>query len=146
MGLTQYSRANPRTFLQRFPSITPQLICSSRAVFPKFLLSDPFWFRKITTDPYILSHVNIDSPDERCPELDTYILELTLDGYEHIALIYVIMQTGLELNADKTKYMVMSRDQNAGRIHSVRMDNSTFESVEEFKIFGNKSKFYCGRN
>jgi len=32
--------------------------------------------------------------------------------------------------------MVMSRDQNAGRIHSVRSDNSTFESVEEFKYFG----------
>jgi len=29
--------------------------------------------------------------------------------------------------------MVMSRDQNAGRIHSVRIDNSTFERVEEFK-------------
>jgi len=33
----------------------------------------------------------------------------------------------------KTKYMVMSRDQNAGRIHSARIDNSTFEMVEEFK-------------
>ena len=43
---------------------------------------------------------------------------------------------GLEVNADKTKYMVMSRDQNAGRIHSVRMDNSTFERVEEFKYLG----------
>jgi len=32
--------------------------------------------------------------------------------------------------------MVMSRDQNAGRIDSVRMDNSTFESVEEFKYLG----------
>ena len=32
--------------------------------------------------------------------------------------------------------MVMSRDQNAGRIHSVRMDNSTFERVEEFKYLG----------
>jgi len=32
--------------------------------------------------------------------------------------------------------MVMSRDQNAGRIHSVRMDNSTFERVEEFKHLG----------
>ena len=28
---------------------------------------------------------------------------------------------GLEVNADKTKYMVMSRDQNAGRCHSVRI-------------------------
>jgi len=29
--------------------------------------------------------------------------------------------------------MFMSRDQNAGRIHNVRIDNSTFERVEEFK-------------
>ena len=36
----------------------------------------------------------------------------------------------------KTKYMVMSRDQNAGRIQSVRIDNSTFERVEEFKHLG----------
>ena len=27
-------------------------------------------------------------------------------------------------------------DQNAGRIHSVRMDKSTFERVEEFKYLG----------
>ena len=30
----------------------------------------------------------------------------------------------------------MSRDQNAGRIHSVRIDNSTFERVEEVKYLG----------
>ena len=28
------------------------------------------------------------------------------------------------------------RDQNAGRIHSVRIDNSTFDRVEEFKYLG----------
>ena len=43
---------------------------------------------------------------------------------------------GLEVNADKTKYMFMSRDQNAGRIHSVRIDNSTFDGVEDFKYLG----------
>ena len=32
--------------------------------------------------------------------------------------------------------MVMSRDQNGGRIHSVRIDNITFEGVEEFKYLG----------
>ena len=46
------------------------------------------------------------------------------------------MHIGLEVSADKTKYMVMSRDQNAGRIHSVRIDNSTFERVEGFKYLG----------
>jgi hypothetical protein len=45
-------------------------------------------------------------------------------------------EIGLEASADKTKYMVMSRDQNAGRIHSMRTDNSTFERVEEFKYLG----------
>jgi len=45
----------------------------------------------------------------------------------------------VEVNADKTKYMVMSRDKNAGRIHSVRIDNSTFERVEEFKYLGTTS-------
>ena len=36
------------------------------------------------------------------------------------------------MNTDKTKYMVMSRDQNAGRSHSIKIDNSSFEKVEEF--------------
>ena len=39
-------------------------------------------------------------------------------------------------NADTTKYMVMSRDLNAGRIQSVRIDNTSFERVEEFKYLG----------
>jgi len=65
------------------------------------------------------------------------------------ALVAATRETGLEVSADKTKYMVMSRDQNAGRIHSVSIDNNTFERVEEFTCLGNnfnKSKFYCGRN
>jgi hypothetical protein len=37
------------------------------------------------------------------------------------------------VSADKTKYMVMSRYQNAGRSHSIKTDNSSFERVEEFK-------------
>ena len=32
--------------------------------------------------------------------------------------------------------MVMSRDQNAERNHSVKTDNSTFERVDEFKYLG----------
>ena len=32
--------------------------------------------------------------------------------------------------------MVVSRNQNAGRNHSVRIDNITFEMVEEFKYLG----------
>jgi len=43
---------------------------------------------------------------------------------------------GLELNAHKTKDMVMSRDQNEGRSHNIKIDNSTSERVEDFKYLG----------
>jgi hypothetical protein len=49
------------------------------------------------------------------------------------ALVIACREIGLEENADKTKYMVMSRDQYAGRSHSIKTDNSSFERVEEFK-------------
>jgi len=52
------------------------------------------------------------------------------------ALLAATREIGMEVSADKTKYMVMSGDRNAGRIHSVRTDNSTFERVEEFKYLG----------
>jgi len=42
------------------------------------------------------------------------------------ALVVASKETGLEVNADKTKYMVMCRDQNAGRSHGIKIDNSSF--------------------
>jgi hypothetical protein len=39
------------------------------------------------------------------------------------ALIISIKAIGLEVNADNPKYMIMSRDQNVGRSHSVKNDN-----------------------
>jgi len=52
------------------------------------------------------------------------------------ALVAATRETRLEVSTDKTTYMVISRDQKAGRIHSVRNDNSIFERVEEFKYLG----------
>jgi hypothetical protein len=48
-------------------------------------------------------------------------------------LLVASKEIGLEVNADKTKYMVMSQDQTAGRHHSMKIDNSSFQRVEEFK-------------
>ena len=45
-------------------------------------------------------------------------------------------EIGLAVNADKTKYIVMSRDKNAGRGHNMRIDNTDFKIGEEFKCFG----------
>jgi len=51
-------------------------------------------------------------------------------------LVVARKEKRLEVNGDKTKYMVMSRDQNARQSHRIRTDNSSFEKVEEFKYFG----------
>jgi len=40
---------------------------------------------------------------------------------------------------DKTKYLVMYRDQNAGQTPSMKIYNSSFERVEEFKYLGTTS-------
>jgi len=52
------------------------------------------------------------------------------------ALVAATKEIGLEVNVHKTKYKVVFRDQNAGRIHSMKMDNIPVERVEEFKYLG----------
>jgi hypothetical protein len=78
-----------------------------------------------------------------------------LGGRVHIvkkiteASIFASKETGQDVNADKTKYMVMFRDRNAARIHNIKNVNSSFEKGGMVKIFGNKlngSYFYSGRN
>ena len=48
----------------------------------------------------------------------------------------VVNEIGLEVNADKTKHMVMCRDKNAGKSHNIKIDNNSFESLEKFKYLG----------
>ena len=45
-------------------------------------------------------------------------------------------EIGLEVNVDKTKYMIMSGDQNAGRSHTMRINIRSSEMVEQFKYLG----------
>ena len=49
-------------------------------------------------------------------------------------------EIGLEVNADKTKYMAMSRDHNAGRSHNIKTHNSYGEWGRTVQIFGNRLK------
>ena len=39
-------------------------------------------------------------------------------------------------NAEKTKYMVMSQYENAGQNHNVKINNKSFERVEQFEYLG----------
>ena len=50
--------------------------------------------------------------------------------------VFILCMSGLGVNADKNKYMVMSRNQNAGRSQSRKTDNSSFERVGEFRYLG----------
>ena len=52
------------------------------------------------------------------------------------AFVVTSKEIGLEVNADKTEYMVKSWDQNAGRSHNIKIDHSSFERVERFKYLG----------
>ena len=51
------------------------------------------------------------------------------------ALVVASKESELKVNADKTKHIVMSQDQNAGWIHNIKTDIS-FERVEQFKYLG----------
>jgi hypothetical protein len=52
------------------------------------------------------------------------------------ALVVASKEIGLEVNAERTKYMVMSGDQNAGQNHNIKLDNKSFVRVEQFKYLG----------
>ena len=52
-------------------------------------------------------------------------------------------EIGIEVNADKTEYMVMSRDQNAAQSHSMKIDNSPLKEWKSSNIW---EQFYTGRN
>jgi len=41
-----------------------------------------------------------------------------------------------EVNADETKYIIMSPEQNAGRSHNVKTESILFQRVEDFKYLG----------
>jgi hypothetical protein len=63
-----------------------------------------------------------------------------LDGSVHtvkknaISLVVASHEIGLEVNANNTKYTVMSRD--LDEVRSLKTDGSSFEMVDEFRYLG----------
>ena len=51
-------------------------------------------------------------------------------------LVVASKEIRLEVNADKSQYMVTSGDQNAGRSYSIKNYNISFKRMEEFKYLG----------
>jgi len=46
----------------------------------------------------------------------------------------------LEIVTDKTKYMIFSEHQNAGRRHHIKKDNISSETVQDFKYLGTNQR------
>jgi hypothetical protein len=63
-----------------------------------------------------------------------YSINSTKDNSE--TLLEASRDIGLEINAEKTKYMIMSRYPNSGQNQNIRIDNESFEKVAKFKYMG----------
>jgi hypothetical protein len=48
-------------------------------------------------------------------------------------LLKASRDTGLEINAEKTKYIIMSHHLNSGQNENIRITNELFEKMAEFK-------------
>jgi len=79
------------------------------------------------------------------PQLLVYADDNVLGGSVHPikknteAVVVASKENGLEANADKAKYMVISRGQNAGLSQNIKIDNNSFERVEHFTPLTNKN-------
>jgi hypothetical protein len=51
-------------------------------------------------------------------------------------LLEASSNVGLEINAEMTKYMIMSRYQNSGQNQNIRIADESFEKVAKFKYLG----------
>jgi hypothetical protein len=52
------------------------------------------------------------------------------------AILDASKEVGLEVNTERTKYMLMSRSQRIGQKHSIKIANRSFEDVAKFKYLG----------
>jgi hypothetical protein len=54
------------------------------------------------------------------------------------SLLEATRDVGLEINAEKIKYMIMSDHPNSGQNQNIRIANESFESVAAFKYWGRR--------
>jgi hypothetical protein len=76
-------------------------------------------------------------------------INLSIDSINTIkdnkeTLLEASRDIGLEINAEKTKYMIMSRHPNSGQNQNIRIANESFENVAKFKYLGTTLTYQNG--
>jgi hypothetical protein len=67
----------------------------------------------------------------------------------HVDPVDASKEIGLEINVEKTKYMLLTRHQNAGQNRDIKIAKRLFENVSQFKYLGTtvtNPKFDSGGN
>jgi hypothetical protein len=55
---------------------------------------------------------------------------------KNTALLHASKEVGVEVNPEKTKYMLVSHSQKIGQKHSIKRAKRSFEEVAKFKYVG----------
>jgi hypothetical protein len=61
---------------------------------------------------------------------------LKLNGMHQLLVDAASREFGLEVNAEKTMYMVMSQDQHTGQNYNIKIGDKSFSRVEQFRYLG----------
>jgi hypothetical protein len=69
---------------------------------------------------------------------DVYLLGDNIDAMKKNTetLIGASKEVGLEVNTEETKYILLSRHQNAGQNYDIKIANRCFENVAKFRYLG----------
>jgi hypothetical protein len=67
---------------------------------------------------------------------DVHLLAITTTNKGRETLMDASKGDDLEINVEKTKYMLLSRNQNVGRNRDIEIGNRSFENVSQFKYLG----------
>ncbi|KAJ4445713.1 hypothetical protein ANN_12398 [Periplaneta americana] len=137
---------------ERRPGIRMQL----KSSMPSSLLFRPVWQQSsliaalqvrrdlLQTDKKpqeVRSHIFVLSTTERRPWPPGTKIVVARENTQTIRenteiLLEASKAIGLEVNPEKTKYMIMSRDQNIVRNGNIKIKDLSFEEVEKFKYLG----------